>query len=156
MKKLDVKFDTKPFSHGSHIALNDVQVQPTINFTYDPNKTYVLLMVDPDAPSCLNPTFKYYLHWLQLNDSDVFPYTPPNPPANSGEHRYYIIMYEQVGGQHILDKNQVLKEIGSTRAKFDVTGFGKKHGLVTVAAVMFKTNRGESSICQDLKDGLQI
>uniref|UniRef100_A0A8C9PCY8 Phosphatidylethanolamine binding protein 4 n=1 Tax=Spermophilus dauricus TaxID=99837 RepID=A0A8C9PCY8_SPEDA len=69
--------------------------------------TYTLMMVDPDAPSRSEPTKRYWRHWLvtdikgndlkkgNIQGQVLTPYKPPSPPANSGFHRYQLLVYLQ-------------------------------------------------------------
>ncbi|XP_047404851.1 phosphatidylethanolamine-binding protein 4 isoform X1 [Sciurus carolinensis] len=69
--------------------------------------TYILMMVDPDAPSRSEPTKRYWRHWLvtDIKGTDIkkgniqgqvlTPYKPPSPPTNSGFHRYQLLVYLQ-------------------------------------------------------------
>ena len=108
-------------------------------------------MVDPDAPSCTNPSKKYYLHWLKINNNDnVMPFVPPTPPKGSGEHRYYIILYEQ---SHHLDP-KLFNNI--SREKFPATEFAKQNGLETVAAVMFVTESSPNSQCSEISEDSEL
>ena len=71
-------------------------LEPLISFERLPNKLYTTIIVDPDAPSSTNPIFKYYLHYLKINNNQVInQYTGPNPPIGSGPHRYYTCVFEQ-------------------------------------------------------------
>jgi phosphatidylethanolamine-binding protein len=84
----------------------------------DYNGDYILLMVDPDAPSPQNPTRRFILHWLAANVTQttqaqapltgqraltnstpaLVPYRPPMPPTNSSAHRYIIYAFAQPAG----------------------------------------------------------
>ncbi|KAI1608303.1 phosphatidylethanolamine-binding protein [Exophiala viscosa] len=76
------------------------------------NGSYVLLMVDPDARYPSDPTYRFYLHWLQTDmtaatmasdgtsqlqntTSPRVPYTRPAPPTNSSAHRYILYAFFQ-------------------------------------------------------------
>ncbi|KAK4944627.1 hypothetical protein LTR10_016061 [Elasticomyces elasticus] len=76
------------------------------------NGSYVLLMVDPDARYPSDPTYRFYLHWLQTDmkaaaiasdgtsqlqntTSARVPYTRPAPPTNSSAHRYILYAFFQ-------------------------------------------------------------
>lgn len=73
----------------------------------DENKQYVLIMVDPDAPSRAKPKYRYWRHWLVTNirGADLktgkvqghvlSDYIRPTPPSHSGYHRYQFQIYEQ-------------------------------------------------------------
>ncbi|XP_054660493.1 phosphatidylethanolamine-binding protein 4 isoform X1 [Grus americana] len=71
------------------------------------SKKYVLVLVDPDAPSRANPRNRFWRHWLvtdipgaELKTGDVkghvlTDYVRPTPPPRSGYHRYQLHLYEQ-------------------------------------------------------------
>ncbi|XP_053905737.1 phosphatidylethanolamine-binding protein 4 isoform X4 [Cuculus canorus] len=71
------------------------------------NKKYVLVLVDPDAPSRANPKKRFWRHWLvtdipgvELRSGDIkgrllTDYIRPTPPPRSGYHRYQLRLYEQ-------------------------------------------------------------
>ncbi|XP_062452715.1 phosphatidylethanolamine-binding protein 4 [Rhea pennata] len=71
------------------------------------SKKYVLIMVDPDAPSRANPRNRFWRHWLvtDIRGADLragnpkghvlADYVRPAPPARSGYHRYQLRLYEQ-------------------------------------------------------------
>lgn len=116
---------------------------------------YTLIMADPDAPSPMSPTKRYWLHWLVTNiEGDdlirgdilgpkkpsltVKEYEGPSPPRGSGYHRYYFYLFEQDG---LLDINAPPQ-----RGGFDVAKFVRDHnGLrpIPVALNMFYTERDE-------------
>ena len=55
------------------------------------NKLLTLLIVDPDAHYPDNPTEKYMLHNLVINNDEIiWKYKSPNPPMDSAPHRYFI------------------------------------------------------------------
>ncbi|XP_051831676.1 phosphatidylethanolamine-binding protein 4 isoform X2 [Antechinus flavipes] len=71
------------------------------------NKKYVLMMVDPDAPSRYHPKNRYWRHWLitdisgaglktgKISGHELTAYRPPSPPPQTGFHRYQFILFEQ-------------------------------------------------------------
>ncbi|XP_058926934.1 phosphatidylethanolamine-binding protein 4 [Kogia breviceps] len=71
--------------------------------------TYILVMVDPDAPSRSSPIARFWRHWLvtdiqgadmkkgKIRGQELSPYQPPSPPAQSGFHRYQFLVYLQEG-----------------------------------------------------------
>ncbi|XP_062995466.1 phosphatidylethanolamine-binding protein 4 [Elgaria multicarinata webbii] len=71
------------------------------------NKKYVLIMVDPDAPSRANPKYRFWRHWVVVNINGaelkngnlqgnvLSDYRRPTPPSQSGYHRYQFLLYEQ-------------------------------------------------------------
>ncbi|XP_045853391.1 phosphatidylethanolamine-binding protein 4 [Meles meles] len=68
---------------------------------------YILVMVDPDAPSRSSPKAQFWRHWLvtdikgvdikkgKVQGQELTPYQPPSPPAQSGFHRYQFFVYLQ-------------------------------------------------------------
>ncbi|XP_072490971.1 phosphatidylethanolamine-binding protein 4 isoform X2 [Notamacropus eugenii] len=84
--------------------------KPSIKYSQaDENKKYVLMMVDPDAPSRNYPKNRYWRHWLIVDISgdglktgnirghELTGYQPPGPPPQTGFHRYQFILFEQPG-----------------------------------------------------------
>lgn len=69
--------------------------------------TYILVMVDPDAPSRSSPKAQFWRHWLvtdikgvdmkkgKIQGQELSAYQPPSPPAQSGFHRYQFFVYLQ-------------------------------------------------------------
>ena len=96
MRELSVYFGNKKIKNEEEVDLYQVQLKPKIKFNIPANKYYTLIMVDPDAPSILNPINKYWLHWMVIsNNETIVNFQPPNPPPNTGKHRYYIYLLEQ-------------------------------------------------------------
>ena len=55
-----------------------------------------LLIIEPDAHYPSNPTEKYMLHNMVINNDEiVWRYKSPNPPMDSAPHRYCILLYKQ-------------------------------------------------------------
>lgn len=135
MRLLDVLFDTIKITNGMYIDLSHVQAQPKIKFSIPHNKYYTLLMADPDAPSRKNPKYKYWLHWLVMNNNDeIIGFSPSNPPPKSGKHRYYIYLFEQPNKIENLPQSN---EYG--RKNFSIDNFINKYKLSLVSGVMYET-----------------
>lgn len=99
------------------------------------NNLLTLLIVDPDAHYPRNPTEKYMLHYMVINNDEIiWKYKSPNPPMDSAPHRYFIQLYKQ-SNQIKLDK-QI-----SQRNKFDLESFVKKYGLKKVDEFVFKCRK---------------
>ena len=95
------------------------------------NNLLTLLIVDPDAHYPSNPTEKYMLHNMVINnDETIWKYKSPNPPMDSGPHRYFIILYKQTNPIK-LDKPI------TQRNKFDLESFVKKYKLKKVDEYVF-------------------
>jgi len=95
------------------------------------NKLLTLLIVDPDAHYPSNPTEKYMLHNMVINNNEIiWKYKSPNPPMDSEPHRYFIRIYKQ-SNRIKLDKPI------AQRNKFDLESFVKKYGLKKVDEFIF-------------------
>ena len=99
------------------------------------NKLLTLIIVDPDAHYPSDPTEKYMLHNLVINnDETIWRYKSPNPPMDSAPHRYYIQLYKQ-SNRIKLDKPM------AQRKKFDLESFVKKYGVKKVDEFVFKCRK---------------
>ncbi|XP_068233230.1 phosphatidylethanolamine-binding protein 1-like [Palaemon carinicauda] len=114
---------------------------------YDRSKKYTLVMVDPDAPRSDNG--KGWLHMIKsgidggdlgpalpvnqnYSGTDVTPYGKPTPPNGTGEHRYFIFLYEEQEASPTGEIDQ--------RQNFDVQEYATKNKLCgPVAMNMFST-----------------
>ncbi|XP_031217101.1 phosphatidylethanolamine-binding protein 4 [Mastomys coucha] len=79
---------------------------------------YLLVMVDPDAPSRTDPRMKYWRHWLVSNITGadmksgnirgnvITDYAPPTPPPTTGLHRYQFFVYLQGDRTISISENQ--------------------------------------------------
>ncbi|CDO76552.1 hypothetical protein BN946_scf184982.g11 [Trametes cinnabarina] len=88
-----------------------VNVTPGANLTRELQQTFVLAMVDPDAPTPQNPTAAQIRHLLapgiQANGSvasgaalvnntpAISDFLRPTPPAGSDPHRYILLLFVQ-------------------------------------------------------------
>jgi phosphatidylethanolamine-binding protein (PEBP) family uncharacterized protein len=99
------------------------------------NNLLTLLIVDPDAHYPSNPTEKYMLHNMVINNDEIiWKYKSPNPPMDSPPHRYMILLYKQ-SNQIKLDKPI------AQRNKFNLESFVKKYGLKKVDEFVFKCRK---------------
>ena len=131
---MKVYFDNHSIRHKEHKQLNKVQFEPTIKFDKQPNTLYTIIMIDPDAPSKLNPIYKHWLHWLIINnDLIIMPFLPSDPLSRSGLYRYYICLFKQ---KHKLSDIRI-----SGRKSFNVGEFVKKSNLEFVDGVMYETSK---------------
>ncbi|XP_054630341.1 phosphatidylethanolamine-binding protein 4 isoform X2 [Dunckerocampus dactyliophorus] len=118
----------------------------------DKRKMYVLVMVDPDAPSRSKPTSANWRHWLvtniqggalktgQLQGTTVTDYHPPTPPQASGFHRYQFMLFEKPPNTLVsLAQRETL-----ARGKWDLLDFIQRFDLgAPVAAVQFLTQNSK-------------
>lgn len=125
--------------------------EPVVKYKYaDENKMYMLLMVDPDAPSRTRPTRRWWIHWLMtdipgwslisdnpqsLTGTSLTDYEGPSPPPKTDYHRYQLFLFEQ----HKADVKPVLSDGG--RSSWDLNAFVRANDLCDrlVAANQFLT-----------------
>ncbi|TKS78933.1 Phosphatidylethanolamine-binding protein 4 [Collichthys lucidus] len=105
---------------------------------------YVLVMVDPDAPSRTKPTSAYWRHWLVVNiqgnalkkgeiqGTTLTDYYPPKPPQDSGFHRYQFMLFEQLPDVPV----SLSEREKSSRGKWDLEAFVTRFNLGKPVAVL--------------------
>ncbi|XP_006864448.1 PREDICTED: phosphatidylethanolamine-binding protein 4 [Chrysochloris asiatica] len=121
--------------------------------------TYILIMVDPDAPSRSSPTSRFWRHWLvtdisgidmkkgKIQGQELSSYQPPSPPAHTGFHRYQFFVYLQEGRTISL-----LSKENKTRGSWNMDKFlSRFHLSEPEASTQFLTqNYQDSSGLQSL------
>lgn len=120
---------------GQVVTPTQVQNQPKVAWTASADKLYTVMMMDPDAPSRENPSFAQWYHWGVINvpgnDIDkgevIAAYVGAGPPANTGLHRYIIVVYEQNGEIKFKGNKLELKLDG--RGKQNLKEMNAKHGF---------------------------
>ncbi|XP_013100102.2 protein D3-like [Stomoxys calcitrans] len=121
---------------GNELTPTQVKNAPTAEWNVEDAVLYTLLMIDPDAPSRKNPTFREYQHWLVVNipgsaidKGDVLTaYVGSGPPKGTGLHRYIFLLYKQMGKLKFSEKH-IPKNSGNDRGKFCTQTFVKKYKL---------------------------
>lgn len=133
------------------LAINPTRFQSLADYSGQ----YVVIMIDPDAPSPDNPTRRSILHWLAGGISQTpvtsggnnmlagqrtltnstpaaVPYAAPGPPLNSSAHRYILYAFKQPA-------NFAIPSIfnASNRANFDIERFVRDSNLGTPAAANY-------------------
>ncbi|XP_037634344.1 phosphatidylethanolamine-binding protein 4 [Sebastes umbrosus] len=111
-------------------------------------KLYVLVMVDPDAPSRAKPTSAYWRHWLvvdiqgnelkkgEIHGTTLTDYHPPTPPAKSGFHRYQFMLFEQPPDAPV----SLTEQERTSRGKWNLQAFIARFDLgEPVATLQFLT-----------------
>lgn len=123
--------------------------KPLIRY-YQANKKkkYLLMMVDPDAPSKNHPKYRYWRHWLianisgtdlktgKISGNELTSYHGPTPPPETGFHRYQFILFEES------DKGKPVTLTSKENARRDswsIGSFIKHFHLGPVAASQFMT-----------------
>ena len=106
-------------------------IKPNIEFVQEPNKLYTIIIVDPDTPSPESQAYKYHLHYLVVNSKQVInDYQGPNPPLNSGIHRYYTCVFEQ--------DNEITGLNEFPRPKFNVKEFVRNNNINLIGCFKFR------------------
>ncbi|GLB34007.1 putative RNA recognition motif containing protein [Lyophyllum shimeji] len=101
------------------------------------NQTFVLALVDPDAPTPQNTSLSQFLHFLggdfRVNASTDDPtrlvnqsaalmdYFPPTPPEGSPPHRYVLVVYSQPND--FADTARSFVNASTPRNHFNLTTF---------------------------------
>ncbi|XP_030752460.1 protein D2-like [Sitophilus oryzae] len=134
---------------GGELTPTDVLEQPQISWEADPEKLYTLLMVDPDAPSRENPTFREINHWLVINikgndiatGQTLTSYRGSRPPKGYGLHRYIFIVHEQNGPITVNEP-----DLENNRRNFSARAFAKKYNLGLPYAGNYYQAQWDSSV----------
>ncbi|CAK3965981.1 Hypothetical predicted protein [Lecanosticta acicola] len=112
-------------------------------------KTYLVVMLDLDAPYASFPILGPLLHWIQpgvrattsgsltYTQSDPFlvDYIGASPPPGSGPHRYAFFVYEQPDGFELKRLSTRYGSAGgqkvgaAKRVRFDLDAFEREAGL---------------------------
>ncbi|EHA56951.1 hypothetical protein MGG_06844 [Pyricularia oryzae 70-15] len=141
---------------GGNVARNQPQlaVDPTkFRSLADYTGQYVVIMIDPDAPSPDNPIRRSILHWLasgitqtlgggsgrisgqrSLTNSTpaTVPYAAPGPPPSSSAHRYFFYIWQQPPGFQVPSSFNP-----NNRANFDIENFVRETNLGAPAAANY-------------------
>ncbi|KAM0351032.1 hypothetical protein ACHAPU_002813 [Fusarium lateritium] len=150
---LRVTFDGKAVELGNLLRANDCKRSPSIQFAPEADApgdaTYMLLLVDPDAPTPDDPKFAFWRHWVlpglrPLSSGDTVAqgkpalteYLGPGPKDDSKPHRYLLLLYRQPASLD-LAKEDVGGEEFTQRRSFDTTKFVEKYGLQLVGVNWF-------------------
>ncbi|XP_058492945.1 phosphatidylethanolamine-binding protein 4 [Solea solea] len=122
--------------------------EPQIYFSgANVDKKYILMMLDPDAPSRARPTSACWRHWLvvdikgsdlkvgRLAGTTLTDYSPPMPPRQTDFHRYQFLLFEQPPHSTVS-----LSEEEASRGNWDPQFFSTRFNLENpVATLQFLT-----------------
>ncbi|KAK8224228.1 phosphatidylethanolamine-binding protein [Phyllosticta paracitricarpa] len=160
-----------------YLPANRTTLGPPTNSTLP--ATYLVLMVDPDAPSPQNTSSSQILHWLQpgarlsrstetqtANDTaislldagttePVVAYQGPAPPSVA-PHRYILLVFRQPDGpaNFTLPPDYEARRGGMNRTLFNATDFVQKADLgEPVAATFFLAGSQTTGNGTDLYSG---
>ena len=138
----------------------DIRLYSTSHHAADADKTYVVTITDPDAPSRDDPKWSEFCHFiatglplprlviekslhkdqghiLSTGLTDVVSYKPPGPPPKTGKHRYVILVFAAANGTTDgldLTKPSDRKHWGYKHSGHGVRDWAVENKLVPVAA----------------------
>ncbi|XP_061368819.1 protein MOTHER of FT and TFL1 homolog 1-like [Gastrolobium bilobum] len=143
--EITILYGSKQVANGCDIKPSLAAERPHVRILGASNSgnLYTLVMVDPDAPSPSEPTYREWLHWIVVDipegsdasqGREVVMYMGPCPLA--GIHRYVFVAFKQTDGP--------LVGVGPPqgRANFKSREFASRHHLgLPVAAVYFHSQK---------------
>uniref|UniRef100_A0A336K649 CSON010145 protein n=1 Tax=Culicoides sonorensis TaxID=179676 RepID=A0A336K649_CULSO len=88
---------------GNELTPTQVKDIPFLKWEAEKDALYTVFMVDPDAPSRQNTTYREVRHWLVVNvpnndvkDGDhIVEFIGSGPPQGTGLHRYIFMIFKQ-------------------------------------------------------------
>ena len=145
-----LRFGTQDAACGDEVALAASAAMPLVSL---PGATlsgsnYTIIIVDRDASSASSPTRSPLRHMALAGVprdalaagavagaalEPLFPYSGPRPPAGSGCHRYYAIVYQQTDGAPVQPFNV------SNRFTWDFPVWANASSLTRVGATFWRT-----------------
>ncbi|OAA59925.1 phosphatidylethanolamine-binding protein [Cordyceps fumosorosea ARSEF 2679] len=138
---------------GNLLRVSQVQREPSVSFQVEAGAaandgSYLLMLVDPDAPTPEDPKFAFWRHWvvsglkppssssfsfssspaLSSSGTTLTAFLGPGPKPESNPHRYLFLLYREPPGL-ALTRAEVGGDAFVERRSFDVAGFVAAHGL---------------------------
>lgn len=128
---------------GEKLTPTQVKDLPSFHYETEQDQLYTLMMVDPDAPSRKEPTFREILHFMVANipgqdvakGQTLAEYIGSGPPNGTGYHRYVFLLYKQKGPLESAMK--ITKTSREGRVKFSARNFAKANNLGEPIAANF-------------------
>ncbi|KAF9414806.1 hypothetical protein HW555_007386 [Spodoptera exigua] len=124
---------------GNVLTPSDVRNPPIwVLWNYTTSNYYTLMMIDPDAPTRQDPTYRSWLHWLVVNIPGIYipnrgetlvEYVGAGPPEGTGLHRYVFLVYEQPGLMEFQGAPISTNRTTANRVSFSAVDFAKKFNL---------------------------
>jgi len=152
-----------PITAGMNLTMNQTANIPSFailsNNSQIIGKPYLMVMVDPDAPSPPDRSHSQILHFMGANyvsqsltnnslfilnnsTAPIAPFMGPHPTNGSIPHRYTIAMYLQGSNNVTVPPGTV----PANRSNFNLTTFVNKSGNLTLlGATFFFTGPGNST-----------
>ncbi|XP_047941276.1 protein MOTHER of FT and TFL1-like [Salvia hispanica] len=152
--ELAVRYTAQKISiNGGKVKPSSAAERPNVRITGSPNNYYTLVMVDPDAPSPSEPTFREWLHWLVIDipegsdasegmnrydPKELMAYMGPQPPWI---HRHIFTAFRQAGLM------ETVKGKPAERVLFSTRQFASENQLgLPVAALYFNSQKQPAGI----------
>ncbi|KAL7924349.1 phosphatidylethanolamine-binding protein [Trichoderma austrokoningii] len=154
--RLGVNFDGREVDLGNLFRVREVKLAPFVSFEAEPgdssaDASYMLLLIDPDAPTPDDPKFAYWRHWVlpglkPLASAEgivaqtkpvLTEYLAPGPKDDSKPHRYLFLLFREPHGLD-LAKEDVGGEEFVQRRSFDAIKFVERHQLQLVSVNWMK------------------
>jgi phosphatidylethanolamine-binding protein (PEBP) family uncharacterized protein len=148
---LNVSYDGRALEYGNLFRARECKLPPAISFAPEANASsaasYLLMLVDPDAPTPEDPKFAFWRHWVipglqptHGTDGQVVAetkralteYLGPGPKDDSTPHRYLFLLFREPASLD-LAKEAVGGEEFVQRRSFDPVTFIKEHELKLVS-----------------------
>ncbi|RFU76617.1 phosphatidylethanolamine-binding [Trichoderma arundinaceum] len=149
--RLDISFGGRNVELGNLFRVRECKLAPFVSFEAEAGNSledasYMLLLVDPDAPTPDDPKFAFWRHWVlpglkPLAAADgvvaqtkpvLTEYLAPGPKDDSQPHRYLFLLFREPHGL-ALTKEDVGGEEFVQRRSFDPATFVEKHQLQLVS-----------------------
>jgi len=142
---------------GNDIPVSAVDSRPSFEFhalsppgQSDKNKTFTLILTDPDAKSREKPKMSEMCHWIMTNlttpaphvfgtakakEGELVEYLPPGPPPKTGRHRYVFVLLE--GSTKNLTAPKDRPHWGYGKIRHGVRDWAEENDLDVVGANFF-------------------
>lgn len=143
----DVKFPSGvSMNLGNELTPTQVKdLFSTVRWPAEPGALYTLVLVDPDTPSRADPRLREYLHYLVSNipensigKGDLYTeYVGPMFSADTGVHRYVLLVFKQPNGRLKLDRPKADKDSKDGRYAFKTRHLIEEYKLGTPVAGNF-------------------
>lgn len=134
---------------------------------------FLLVMIDPDAPTPDNPSASAILHWMAPNlaaitapqdfgplqgqsvlmnsTPNVAPFIPPGPPPTSAAHRYLLFLFAQPTPGPFVVPAAFAQFNAQNRVQFDLNKFVAAAGLGSPLAVNFMYVSSQAAVAPDFQ-----
>jgi len=127
---------------GQVVTPTQAQEKPVLGWEAEEGSYYTVILTDPDAPSRAEPKLREYVHWARVNilgenlpcdgqdgGDDLKEYVGAGPPSNTGDHRYFFLVFKQQDGKTDFDDDERIPFVNSGRPNFKTADFAAKYNL---------------------------